>query len=133
MFTITYEAGRQYKQIKNVGGYPYNRVNELWDIHEITTTHVILKNGYLGFGIEHEKFNEYFEEYQENKNNHEIRVDGTRVIRNGVATIVILNDGSKGVAKCLPEDEYDPDLGYSIAYTKAKIKSLTKQLKKMSK
>ena len=51
-----------------------------------------------------------------------------RVIHNDMATIVILDDGSKGVSKCMPEDEYN-----KIAYLRAKIKSLHKELKVLTK
>jgi hypothetical protein len=68
-------------------------------------------------------------EYIENLDSKE----KVKVIRNDKATIVILPDGSKGVSKCLPEDVYDAEKGYQIAYIKAKIKSLKKQLKKLSK
>jgi len=52
-----------------------------------------------------------------------------KLIINGNTTIVILDDGCKGVAKCLPSDEYDLDKGVDIAYTKAIIKSSQKKLK----
>ena len=55
------------------------------------------------------------------------------VIHNGKATIVILDDGSKGVAKCCPEDEYNKLTGIKIAYIRAKIKSLQKELKTLAK
>jgi len=52
-----------------------------------------------------------------------------KLITNGNITIVILDDGCKGIAKCLPSDEYDLDKGVDIAYTKAMIKSYQKKLK----
>ena len=52
-----------------------------------------------------------------------------KLITNGNTTIIILDDGCKGVAKCLPSDEYDLDKGVDIAYTKAMIKSYQKKLK----
>jgi hypothetical protein len=118
----------KYKQIKNVAGYPYNRTGEEWNVREITDTHIVLRNGYLGFGIEKEKFSEYFEKA---KVAYTCQIEDAKVIRSGNATIVILTDGSKGISKCLPEDRYDPDKGFQIAYTKAKIKSLGKQLKQL--
>ena len=54
-----------------------------------------------------------------------------KLITNGNTTIVILDDGCKGVAKCLPSDEYDLDRGVDIAYTKAMIKSYQKKLKEL--
>jgi len=62
-----------------------------------------------------------------------IKTKSERVIHSDLATIVILDDGSKGVAKCMPEDEYDKTKGIKIAYLKAKIKSLNKELKELIK
>lgn len=56
-----------------------------------------------------------------------------RVIHNDNATIVILDDGSKGVAKCCPNEEYNKIKGIKIAYIRAKIKSLQKELKVLTK
>jgi hypothetical protein len=42
-------------------------------------------------------------------------VEQIKVIRNGPATIVILPDGRKGVAKCHPDDEYKADEGLKVA------------------
>jgi len=56
-----------------------------------------------------------------------------KLITNGNTTIIILDDGCKGVAKCLPSDEYDLDRGVDIAYTKAMIKSYQKKLKRLVK
>ena len=44
-----------------------------------------------------------------------------RVIYNGPATIVILDDGSKGVSVCGPKDAYDKAIGFSVAYTRALV------------
>ena len=56
-----------------------------------------------------------------------------RVIHNENATVVILDDGSKGVAKCCPDEEYNKTKGIKIAYIRAKIKSLKKELKTLTK
>jgi len=58
-----------------------------------------------------------------------IKPKSERIIHNDMATIVILDDGSKGVSKCMPEDEYNKIKGIKIAYLRAKIKSLHKELK----
>jgi hypothetical protein len=58
---------------------------------------------------------------------------GIRTIRNGLATIVILPSGTKGIAKCLPTDVYDEKKGFEIALTKALIKRLQKYLRELSK
>jgi len=49
-------------------------------------------------------------------------------IHNGTTTIVILDDGSKGVAKLNPKDTYNGEIGYGVAYFRAKIKQAEKQL-----
>jgi len=56
-----------------------------------------------------------------------------KLITNGNNTIIILDDGCKGFAKCLPSDEYNLDKGIDIAYTKALIKSYQKNLKELVK
>jgi len=56
-----------------------------------------------------------------------------KLIINGNTTIVILDDGCKGIAKCMESDEYDMDKGVDIAYTKAIIKSSQKKLKELVK
>lgn len=56
-----------------------------------------------------------------------------RIIFNGDATIVFLDDGTKGVSKCHPDDDYDKTLGIKIAYNRAKIKFLQKELKNLTK
>lgn len=43
-----------------------------------------------------------------------------KIIRNGPATVVIFSDGSKGVAKCHPNDEYNAEFGFLLAYTRAR-------------
>ena len=62
-----------------------------------------------------------------------IKPKSERIIHNDMATIVILDDGSKGVSKCMPEDEYNKIKGIKIAYLRAKIKSLHKELKVLTK
>lgn len=56
-----------------------------------------------------------------------------KIIVNEPAVICILDDGSKGVSKCMDEDLFDENKGIKIAYIKAKIKSLQKELKVLSK
>lgn len=41
-----------------------------------------------------------------------------RVIYNNPATIILWNDGSKTVAKCMPGDTYDAEKGFLVAYLK---------------
>ena len=42
----------------------------------------------------------------------------TNVIFNGPATIVFWNDGTKTIVKCSDGDEYDPEKGLAMAYSK---------------
>lgn len=56
-----------------------------------------------------------------------------RIIFSGNATIVFLDDGTKGVAKCCPEDDFNETKGIKIAYLRAKIKSMQKELKGLTK
>ena len=94
----------------------------------------------IGCGIfNEEEFNTYFEEYKEKQINEieNIHINGlsqkVKVIRNGKVTVVVLEDGIKGVSKCLEEDTYDKAKGFEIAYTKACIKRLNKNLKELVK
>jgi len=56
-----------------------------------------------------------------------------KIIHNGNTTIAILEDGSKGIAKCLESDTYDKQKDMEIACYKALVKSYQKQIKKLSK
>ncbi|WP_010497778.1 hypothetical protein [Paenibacillus elgii] len=130
---------QKFKQIKEINGFPYNRLNEVWTIDEVNEEYKILKNGCLRLGVNDNEFKEFFDYVENNPTNTQCLFTNVelkeeiKVIKNGVATIVILSDGTKGVSKCLPEDEYDAEKGYEIALTKAKIKRLNKQLKKLIK
>lgn len=53
-----------------------------------------------------------------------------KVMFNNPATIVWLNDGSKGVSRCSKHDEYDPYVGMILAVADAKLKGHKMQLKK---
>lgn len=58
-------------------------------------------------------------------------IEKHKVIYNGLTTIVILQDGTKGVSKCSPEDTYDKNKGYEIASHRAKIKQLQNRVDKL--
>lgn len=47
-------------------------------------------------------------------------------------TVVILEDGTKGVAKCNPSDEFDINRGYTIAKYRADIKKMEKRIQEIS-
>lgn len=55
-----------------------------------------------------------------------------KVIYNDDVTVVILSDGSKGVAKRNPKDTYNRQIGHDIAHARAKIKKLEKEIKSIS-
>jgi len=56
-----------------------------------------------------------------------------KVMHKDIATIVILEDGSKGVAKCNKEDNYSRKTGLKIAYNRAMIQHLLSEIEKLSK
>jgi hypothetical protein len=58
---------------------------------------------------------------------------GYKVIYNGLCTIVILSDGSKGIAKCNPHDRYIRQIGHDIAHARAKMKQCEREIAKLSK
>lgn len=70
---------------------------------------------------------------QESMRKFLIKEKKEKLIINDKATIVILDDGCKGVAKCCPEDKFDRTKGIKIAYLRAKIKSLQKELNELVK
>lgn len=57
-----------------------------------------------------------------------VEAESARIIFSGNATIVILEDGSKGVAQCHENDQFNPRIGVKIAYNRAKIISLQKEV-----
>lgn len=56
-----------------------------------------------------------------------------KAIYNNRTVIVILDDGSKGISKCSPDDEYNSLKGLEIANLRAYIKKAQKDLKKLLK
>lgn len=58
--------------------------------------------------------------------------DIEKVIINDPCVIVFLKSGEKGIAKCMPEDTFDEQIGYEIAYCKAKIKALSNDIKSLN-
>lgn len=55
-----------------------------------------------------------------------------RIIHQDKYTIVIFEDGSKGVAKCMEGDSYSHRKGLKIAYNRAMIQHLEKETKKLA-
>ena len=100
---------------------------EVFRVQHISANKVSLINNEIGVGVfELEEVKEYFKEHIEEIKTDE---DVKRVIYSDKVTVVILNNGIKGIAKCLEEDEYDKKVGYRIAYLKAKVKEMNKELK----
>jgi len=64
---------------------------------------------------------------------HDSGNESYKLIINGNTTIVILDDGSKGIAKCSLNDEYNMNKGIDIAYTRAIIESSQKKLRELVK
>lgn len=56
-----------------------------------------------------------------------------KVIYNGLTTIVIFEDGTKGIAKCDPKEKWNQQIGHDIAFIRANIKKLEKELKELVK
>lgn len=55
--------------------------------------------------------------------------DIKKYIVNNNVVVVILNSGSKGIARCLEGDIFNEQVGIRIAYLKAKKKEIEKELK----
>lgn len=51
-----------------------------------------------------------------------------KTIYSGDTTIVILQDGSKGIAKRHPDDPWNKEIAHGIAFARAAIKSYEKQI-----
>jgi len=55
-----------------------------------------------------------------------------RIIHQDKYTIVILEDGNKGVSKCMEGDTFSRKKGLKIAFNRALIQHLEKETKKLS-
>ena len=55
------------------------------------------------------------------------------ILVNGPATIIWLEDGSKGVSQCHPNDNPKESTGRKLAYLRAKVISLGKEIKQVLK
>lgn len=122
------KVGMKLELIKDLDcGIRVIEKGEVFRVQHISANKVSLINNEIGVGVfELEEVKEYFKEHIEEIKTDE---DVKRVIYSDKVTVVILNSGIKGIAKCLEEDEYDKKTGYRIAYLKAKIKEMNKELK----
>lgn len=122
------KVGMELELIKDLDcGIRVIEKGEVFRVQYISANKVSLINNEIGVGVfELEEVKEYFKEYIEEIKTDE---DVKRVIYSDRVTVVILNNGIKGIAKCLEEDEYDKKIGYRIAYLKAKVKEMNKELK----
>lgn len=101
---------------------------EVFQVQNITGDKISLVNNSIGIGVfDTSEISKYFKRHINNINTSE---DVKRVIFNDRVTVVILHSGAKGISKCLEEDEYNKETGYRIAYLKAKIKEMKKELKR---
>lgn len=123
------KVGMELELIKDLNcGIRVIEKGEVFRVQHISANKVSLINNEIGVGVfELEEVKEYFKEHiKEIKTDEDVK----RVIYSDKVTVVILNNGIKGIAKCLEEDEYDKKVGYRIAYLKAKVKEMNKELKR---
>lgn len=102
---------------------------EKFEVNKINDNgQIVLRNNVIGIGVFNElEIEEYFKEYiKEVKQDNDVQ----RVIYSNNVTVVILKSGIKGISKCLEGDVYNEEVGYRVAYLKAKIKEMNKELKK---
>lgn len=123
------KVGMKLELIKDLDcGIRVIEKGEVFRVQHISANKVSLINNEIGVGVfELEEVKEYFKEHIEEIKTDE---DVKRVIYSDKVTVVILNNGIKGIAKCLEEDEYDKKVGYRIAHLKAKVKEMNKELKR---
>ena len=102
---------------------------EKFEVNKINDNgQIVLRNNVIGIGVFNKlEIEEYFKEYiKEVKQDNDVQ----RVIYSNNLTVVILKSGIKGISKCLEGDVYNEEVGYRVAYLKAKIKEMNKELKK---
>ena len=126
------EVGMKVKQIKELPRFNY--IGTEFEVTEIVDSIVMCKNGMMGFGLSENDFFTYFEIIKPVvKEEIEFMtieiVDGIKTTRKGLLTLVELPDGSRGASKCLPQDKYDAQRGYDIAFMKADIRVDEKVMK----
>jgi len=126
------EVGMKVKQIKELPRFNY--IGTEFEVTEIVDSVVMCGNGMMGFGLSESDFFTYFEIIKPVvKEEIEFMtieiVDGIKTTRKGLLTLVELPDGSRGASRPLPQDEYDAQRGYDIAFMKADIRADEKVIK----
>jgi len=131
--SVKIEVGMKVKQIKELLGF--NFIGREFEVKEIKDSIVMCASGYMGFGIAESEFFTYFELVKPIVKEEEIEFmtidieNGIKTTRKGKLTIVELPDGSRGASKPLPQDKYDAQRGYDIAFMKADIRADEKVMK----
>jgi len=115
------EVGMMVKQIKGLPNFNYT--DREFEVTEIVDSIVMCRGGMIGFGLSESDFFTYFEPVEKFEFVVIEFVDGIKITRKGKLTLVELPDGSRGASKCLPQDEYDKQRGYDIAFLKADIRA----------
>jgi len=122
------EVGIKVKQIKVLPGFNY--IGTEFEVTEVADSVVMCRNGMMGFGLSESDFFTYFESVKEKIEFMTIEIiDGIKITRKGLLTLVELPDGSRGASKCLPTDCYNSQRGYDIAFLKADIRADEKVIK----
>jgi len=128
---VKIDVGMKVKQIKELPGFNY--IGDEFEVKEIVNSVVMCANSRMGFGISEDEFLNYFEILKPIIKEEEIEfitiVDGIKTTRKGKLTLVELPDGSRGYSKPLPQDTYDAQRGYDIAFMKADIRADEKVMK----
>lgn len=130
---IKLQAKEEFKKIYNIPNFIYT-VDTIGETYTVDTmgeivvhTTISTKDSVLmGKGITTmEEIIKYFEIYSEVDH-----IEGVKkYIISKKAVIVFLEDGSKGVAKCHPDDTFDANKGYKLAHARAKMNQLEKDFR----
>ena len=127
------KIGDKLKMKKDIikGGNLINKIGTITFIDKDNERiQVLFEN--IGYGVyDFDEINEYLDKVDVEEVYIESKEEIERIIvnENKRTCVVILKGGIKGKAKCLPEDIFNKDVGIKIAYSKAKIKQLYKEIK----
>ena len=127
------KIGDVYTQTTPIKAYAFDYVGESFrvkDVHDKVVILVCDNNLGLCCGIDIDEFPKYFKPIN-NPSFNSLIIDMSEyqsIFIKDNTTTVVLRDGTEGVAKCMPEDEFDVQKGIDIATAKAKLTSIRKQL-----